>query len=311
MEDKLRVWVPSDGLWETWAERRLAFLKDPECQQCLQDSTRLLLPGHRQPRMWLPSGHIQLLPVGGGARLFADASSQFLGNDTAPVTAAPFTMAIWGRSDDATVDQDAIWIGDKDVADNFWTLRFQGAVAGDPLRFTVNSAAGGTSADTTTGYTANTWHHACAVEASATSHTIYIDGGSSAASTTSRSPAGADRINIGRRGDSTPTNYFSGDLAEAAVWNVALSAGDVALLAKAVSPFLVRPEALVFYCPIVGNYSPEIDQLGGLDMTVTGATKSAHPRVFYPSIMYAGIQAGPPAAGGPPVGSLRLLGVGR
>jgi len=39
------------------------------------------------------------------ARLFDDAASQFLKNDSAVVTAAPLTMACWFNSDDATKSQ--------------------------------------------------------------------------------------------------------------------------------------------------------------------------------------------------------------
>ena len=74
---------------------------------------------------------------------------------------------------------------------------------------------------------------------------------------------------------------MSGDIAEAAIWNIALDDADVALLAKAFDPRMVRPEGLVFYAPLIGRYSPEIDRRGGLGLTVTGAVASVHPRMFH------------------------------
>lgn len=217
------------------------------------------------------------------ARLF-DGSDDVLSVDSAPVTAAPLTMACWARSNSATALQRALYLGDKDTDTHVWSLAFAGPIGGDPIRFTV-SAGTAITLDTTTGYTAGTWHHICAVEASATNHAVFIDGGSKGTSVTSRAPLNTDRIAVGRFMGTTPANSFSGDLAEVAVWNVALTDADVALLAKAVSPFMVRPDALVFYLPIVGQYSPEIDVVGGLNLAVTGAAASAHPRVLYlPSV---------------------------
>ena len=215
------------------------------------------------------------------ARNFDDASSQYLEVDSTPVTAAPFTMACWFRSNDATVSQRLMWVGDKDSTTNSWSIAAAGAVAGDPVRVIANDAGGNTAQSTSTGFTANTWHHACAVIVSATDRSIFIDGGSEGNSVTSRSPAGADRISIGRQGGSSPDAYMSGDIAEAAIWNIALSDADVALLALGLDPRMVRPQGLVFYAPLIGRHSPEIDRRGGLGLTVTGAVASVHPRMFH------------------------------
>lgn len=40
---------------------------------------------------------------------------------------------------------------------------------------------------------------------------------------------------------------MEGDISEVGYWNVALTDADVAVLAKGVSPLLVRPEGLVAY----------------------------------------------------------------
>ena len=282
MAGRLKILVPP--VWEQWAEKQLRFdVADIERPVLLRDCTPLPSPSGRTVRAWSPRGHILPIPVGGGARLFDDASSQYLENDTAPVTAAAFTMACWGNSDDATALQAAMWLGDKDVTNHSWGVAFAGSVAGDPIRYRIIAGGASVVVDTTSGYTAGTWAHAAGVETSATDHRALINGGSAGSSTTSRAPSGSDRIAIGRLVSSTPGNYFSGLLAEAAVWDEALSDANVALLAKAVSPLLVRPAGLVFYCPIVGRYSPEIDLVGGVNMTVTGAVNAVHPRIFYPA----------------------------
>ena len=210
------------------------------------------------------------------ARLFDDASSQFLEVDATPVTAIPFTIAGWFRSDSATAGQVMMWIGDKDVADHYWLLRAAGNIAGDPVR--IQRAAGGTNAntDTTTGYTAGTWHHAAAVFTTAIDVSVYIDGGSEGNGIASREPLNADRVSIGRAGDSTPDSYFSGDLMEWAIWNVALSDAEVLSLVTAAYPGMVQPSALVRYWPILGQFDPEVDMIAASNLTVTGATRSEH-----------------------------------
>lgn len=75
---------------------------------------------------------------------------------------------------------------------------------------------------------------------------------------------------------------MDGAIAEVGIWNVALSDSDVALLAKGVSPLMVHPESLVFYAPLIGQYSPEIELRSARNLTLTGTpTQSAHPPIFY------------------------------
>ena len=93
---------------------------------------------------------------------------------------------------------------------------------------------------------------------------------------------------------------MEGDLAEAAIWNEALSAAEVALLAQGLSPLSLRPWALVFYAPIYGRYDPEIDIIGGLNLTVLDATASAHPRIFKPGLPQISVPVAAGEGGGWP-----------
>ena len=61
----------------------------------------------------------------------------------------------------------------------------------------------------------------------------------------------------------TKQNYCDGSLAEAAIWNAALSDAEVAALATGVSPLLVRPGSLVFYAPLARDL---LDRVGGLQL---------------------------------------------
>jgi hypothetical protein len=204
-------------------------------------------------------------------RIFDDAIPDYLEADgTPPVVAAPFTFVTWGQSDDVDDLGAVMSVGDKDVADQHWILSFDGITGGDPVKFNATS---GTEANlfTTTGFTINTWHHAAAVEASATDHRVLIDGGSKATSATNKAPSGADRVSIGRRASSGGAQESSGKISHAAIYDVALSDADVASLAAGVNPKRYRPGNLVALWPINGS-SPEKDIVGGFNLTVTGST---------------------------------------
>lgn len=218
------------------------------------------------------------------ARLFDDASSQYLENGTAVLTAVPLTMACWFNSNDDTITQALMAIGATTGLDRF-QLDISGSTAGDPVRASATSASVTNAiASSSTGYSANTWQHACGVFASATSRAAYISGGSKGTDTTSVTPSfSTNATTIGTRYLTAVRGAFmSGIVAEAAIWNVALTDAEVAVLATGISPLAVRPASLRFYAPLWGNYSPEIDVIGRFDLTVNGATKADHCRIIQP-----------------------------
>ena len=218
------------------------------------------------------------------ALTFASASSQYLSQASALLTAVPLTAACWFNSDNDANEQNLFGIGDTGAANgDRFQMNIDGSAPGDPV--TVITRAGGSAAITTTtaAYSINTWHHACGVWAAIDSRTAYLDGGNSATNTTSRTPAGLDVTYIGARAAQTPTGFMRGRIAEVGLWNVVLDADEIAALAKAVSPLLIRPASLVAYWPLIGRYSPEIDIVGGADMTLVNApTNGDHCRIFYP-----------------------------
>jgi hypothetical protein len=138
---------------------------------------------------------------------------------------------------------------------------------------TIASAVGGTS-------TLNQWCHLCGVIESNSSRKVYLDGTEVGSNTTSISTQdAANSILIGARSNSGSIgNYFSGDIAEVGIWNVALTAAEIASLAKGMTCDKVRPQSLVFYAPLVRDL---IDAKSGLALTNNnGATVANHPRVY-------------------------------
>lgn len=101
-------------------------------------------------------------------------------------------------------------------------------------------------------------------------------------------------ITIGAYDDGSG-EYWDGKIAEFGVWNRILSAAEADILGKGFSPLFI-PRGLVFYAPLVGKYSPEIDIVGGGSGTITGATAASHPRIIYPTT--GGFMSIAPAVGG-------------
>jgi hypothetical protein len=137
------------------------------------------------------------------------------------------------------------------------------------------------NATTTTGYSSGVWTHACGVVSSNTSRTSYINGGSSGTDSTNIPVAPTIQASIGnQRFSSFPSgaSFATGLIAEVGIWNAALTADEIASLAKGMTCDKIRPQNLVFYSPLVRDL---IDARGGRAITNNnGATVANHPRIY-------------------------------
>lgn len=224
------------------------------------------------------------------ARLFDDGSSEYLQVESAAITAYPFAMACWFNSNDDTVSQALIWVGDKDVATYYTVLlAYSGTNIG---AFSHNyGAAAADTANTSTGWSANTWHHAAGIWLSTSERHAYLDGSGKGSNTTVVGAlANHDRTAIGASRDSTDRRYMSGHIAEAAIWNLTdWGANDaeretnfekaIASMAKGYSPKSF-PLGRVSYWDLIRSLN---DTTGGLNMTASGTVVSAHTRMIYPA----------------------------
>jgi hypothetical protein len=204
-----------------------------------------------------------------------NGSNQYLSIESAPATTLPITMACWFNSDSTTGNQRlvGIYAGSLD----YYDLGIRGADAGDPVAAVVNGAGTAEITRTTSGYSANAWHHAVAVFTSTTSRTAYIDAGSSATGTTNI--ALGNTPNTARIGIfTTNIQYMDGRIAEVGIWNAALTQPEIASLANGMTCDKVRPQSLVFYAPLIRTLQ---DLKGGLTITNNNtATVADHPRVY-------------------------------
>lgn len=192
---------------------------------------------------------------------------------SAVVSATPYTMACWFRTTSMAHLGTLMSINSTTEPPHYAGLWFRGDVAGDPVDILIDRGVGQHTARSTTGCTSGQWHHACGVFTSSTSRTVYLDGGSSATNTNSVTPL-VDRTEVGAWRSSL---WFAGDIAEVGVWNVALTAAEVASLAKGVSPALVRPQSLVTYLPLIRDVVDVRSATGFTDVNTTAAN---HTRMY-------------------------------
>lgn len=218
------------------------------------------------------------------AVLFDDASSQSLDYAaSALVTAVPLTMACHFQID-AAADCGAMSLGANSTDVDYFLLRIRGDSAG-VIQAVASDSGGARTAQSSAGKALDTWGHAAAVFTSTTSRSAYLDGANVGNETTSCTPSTLTRTAIGRLVRATPTLYYSGRLADAAIWNVALTAEELLMLAKGVSPLLIRPLSLLTYHPLDrGSVSgaSHLDRWNGrFDFTASnGPTITDAPRLF-------------------------------
>lgn len=108
-----------------------------------------------------------------------------------------------------------------------------------------------------------TWRHAAGVTSSVTNHLAYLGGVAGTADTTSVNPTTLDRTTIGALVQTgSRISPFSGAVAHCAIWNIALSAAEIAALAAGRNPLTIAKANLVGYWPVFGDSSPEPDFSG-------------------------------------------------
>lgn len=209
---------------------------------------------------------------------FDDASSQTLTASQTTMTAVPLTLACWANPDDLTGMMTAMSV--YAAATNNWhRIELAGSVGSDPVRAQTRNLGTTVQAASSAGWNGSTgWAHMAGVFSAANARAAYYNGGNSGTESTSVTPTGIDTIGIGNHRAAT---YWSGQLAECAVWTAALDASEIAALAKGWKPDTIRPSALVFYAPLVRTLTRDL--WGGLTLTNNGGvTVAAHPRIIEP-----------------------------
>jgi hypothetical protein len=128
------------------------------------------------------------------------------------------------------------------------------------------------------------WNHIAYVFdgtlAAANRITLFVNGNSQALNGNdgpieTNDTASLDNFGIGRDGGNGL--WSNGDFADLGVWQAALSADEVASLAKGMTCDKVRPQSLVIYTPLIRDIQ---DLARGMTLTNTNSTVANHPRVY-------------------------------
>lgn len=228
-----------------------------------------------------------------------DGANDWLGCETVPVVAPPFSMACWFNPDRVTHVEPLVGIyqsGGVSPNNSVHALQTLGTQAGDPLRAASYDGVASVfaAAVTTTGFTAGSWFHACGVWAATNDRRAFINGGSKGTNVTNVAPVDMVKTALARDYQTyLPHDYFDGFLAEAAIWNAALSDAEVAVLAAGYRPTFVRPQNLAAYWPLLRHTGAlYLDRVGSYSLTVDGGSIQPHPPVLYPLAPMQG-EAGP------------------
>jgi hypothetical protein len=198
-----------------------------------------------------------------------DGSADYLERTTAILTATPATFAIWFRADTVTGSHRLITINDRGIAGDLLSLYQEAATL---VAQHHDGGAGASSAVSSGTVVQDQWHHGAAVFDDDTNRHAYLDGGNKVSNSLVQNLVDVDTTTIGSMDYTSRIQYFNGDVAEAAIWNVALTDGEIKSLAAGMLPSKIRSANLLGYWPIYGLSSPEIDYSGkGNTMPVISA----------------------------------------
>lgn len=226
------------------------------------------------------------------ARTVDRSQLSYLEAGSSPVNGAVHTLSAWYRPS-SLANGTVLGLGKSTngTGDHYIALGMDGT----GRAFLEVNGGGGSSDSFGPTLTSGVWSHLSGTSSSATNHLVYKDGVAGTVETTSWTPAGMDRIDIGALwltpASAGLTSYAGGDVAECAVWNVALTAVEHAMLAAGLCPLIVRPSALVFYAPLrLGETAAASEQeligartLAPFNTFGINPAVAAHPRIIYPS----------------------------
>lgn len=170
---------------------------------------------------------------------FTAASSQYLavGSGLA-ITSVPLTIAVLFQATNVTTSYALAGHKRSATSNAGWQMYCAGAATGDPIRINSVEASAQKTADSTAGYTADTWYTAISVFATSTSRSAYLNGTNKGSNTEASVPT-MDTMNtyIGCTSNDADVraNYLNGKIAACAFYNTNLSDAQVLALHNAMA----------------------------------------------------------------------------
>ena len=194
-------------------------------------------------------------------------------------------FAGWARPVTLTAVKTMFYLGVPTASNN--DAHRLGNDASGNLTAVTRNAAGTTagSAVSASAMTASTWHHCGGVWASASSRKSYLNGveATNATSVTVTTPATEMDLGASATGSGYGNNW-DGQLESWAMWNVALTAIEMAALAAGVLPPRIQPTALVHWWRNLGAAGATVmqDVMGRADLAITNGSASAEVPLLRP-----------------------------
>jgi hypothetical protein len=224
-------------------------------------------------------GLILLAVPAWAARSFNGSSDHINCGNPSLLTGTNYSVVAWMRPATVSDGLSHVAVGWRSTsASNPITLQIDHVDT--QARFIVRDGSGNIANSTLSSSIAlNTWHCVVGTRSGNTAQ-VYVDGVAGASSTVTLGTITTNSLNIGAvvNGSATRVQYFSGHLAEVAIWNATLTADEALALGRGVPPILVRPQSLVFWVPLVRDIR---DLRNGTSLTASGAaTVVDHPRIF-------------------------------
>jgi len=211
------------------------------------------------------------------AASFSSASSQYLTTASTPVSSAPLTISAFGTINTIGGVAKTLVSIESGNSNILHQLFIDGAQR--PSFYTEGLSGVSYCNIASPLATVGSVFHILGVVNSQSSRSVYFNGSTSNTNVTNTGTTPVTRINIGSRYYAGSLGgYQNGLIAEVGIWNAALTAAEIASLAKGMTCDQIRPQSLVFYAPLVRDL---IDQKGGLTITNNNAaTVANHPRVY-------------------------------
>lgn len=195
--------------------------------------------------------------------------------DVLNITGDKVTLSTWARIASKTDEMKMLakW---SDSPAAFSYLLSTDAVGNDKALFAVN-ASSQVATSGTTAMVIGQWHHVAGVY-DGSDIRVYLDGAEeNSTALTGNISSNTAPVRIGMGSGAVGEEPMDGDLGHCAIWDRALTPGEIKSLSEGISPLQIRSN-LLFYAPLNGQ-DPEYDVIGGLDLTVTGATKAEEPPI--------------------------------
>jgi hypothetical protein len=152
---------------------------------------------------------------------------------TSVFSTMPFSVSIWFKADDNTVNRHLFSVGQTATIDPFFTVGLRGDLAGDPVQVQMRGNNNLLNTFATSNFVINQWMHVVAVFASTSSRSVFLDNALGVSDTTTHTVEPLNVMTIGCLRRVVSQLFFDGMIDDIRLFNTALNASDVAILYNA------------------------------------------------------------------------------